>query len=197
MRRAILLVATMALTVLMASGVALAVTKIGTDGPDTLKGTNGADNLIGKGGNDTLFSLRGRDNLLGGPGKDIVIGGNERRTLGGEKNLAGGSGNDRVGGGSGSDNIVGGDGNDYLPDGEFTNAVKDTISGGSGNDVIDPINKPGVKDIVSCGPGFDRVLADRQDLVAPDCEKVSVGLGSADAFYDSVPESFWDGLPEF
>lgn len=54
-----------------------------------------------------------------------------------------------------------------------------------------------MKDIVSCGPGFDRVLADRQDLVAPDCEKVSVGLGSADAFYDSVPESFWDGLPEF
>ena len=64
MRRAILMVATMALTLLVASGVALAVTKIGTNGPDTLKGTNGDDNLIGKGGNDILFALRGRDNLL-------------------------------------------------------------------------------------------------------------------------------------
>jgi hypothetical protein len=49
LRRAILLVATMVLTVLVASGVALAVTKIGTDGPDTLRGTNGNDKLIGKG----------------------------------------------------------------------------------------------------------------------------------------------------
>ena len=83
MRRTIVLVATMALTLLVASGVALAVTKIGTNGPDTLRGTNGADNLIGKGGNDKLYALRGRDNLLGGPGKDLVFGGTERRPLGG------------------------------------------------------------------------------------------------------------------
>jgi hypothetical protein len=41
MRRTILLLSTMALCLLVASGVALAVTKIGTDGPDTLRGTNG------------------------------------------------------------------------------------------------------------------------------------------------------------
>ena len=41
MRRTILLMAPMALTLLVASGVALAVTKIGTNGPDTLRGTNG------------------------------------------------------------------------------------------------------------------------------------------------------------
>jgi hypothetical protein len=46
MRRTILLLASMALTLLVASGVALAVTRIGTDGPDTLRGTNGADNLV-------------------------------------------------------------------------------------------------------------------------------------------------------
>ena len=40
MRRTMLLLATMTLTLLVASGVALAVTKIGTDGPDTLRGTN-------------------------------------------------------------------------------------------------------------------------------------------------------------
>jgi Ca2+-binding RTX toxin-like protein len=82
MRRAILMVATMSLTLLVASGVALAVTKIGTDGPDTLKGTNGADNLIGKGGNDDLFAMRGNDSLLGGSGRDAVLGGNEVRPLG-------------------------------------------------------------------------------------------------------------------
>ena len=66
MRRAILLVAMMALTLLAASGVALAVNKIGTNGPDTLKGTNGADNLLGRGGNDIIYALAGNDNLLGG-----------------------------------------------------------------------------------------------------------------------------------
>jgi hypothetical protein len=49
MRRTILLLATMALTLLVASGVALAVTKVGTkvgtNGPLTLRGTNRADNL--------------------------------------------------------------------------------------------------------------------------------------------------------
>jgi len=44
----------MALTLLVASGVALAVTKLGTNGPDTLRGTNGYDNLLGKGANDEL-----------------------------------------------------------------------------------------------------------------------------------------------
>ena len=41
MRRTIVLVVTMALTLMVASGVALAVTKIGTDGHDNLKGTKG------------------------------------------------------------------------------------------------------------------------------------------------------------
>ena len=49
MRRTILLVATMALTLMVASGVAWAVTKVGTDGHDFLWGTNGSDNLIGRG----------------------------------------------------------------------------------------------------------------------------------------------------
>jgi hypothetical protein len=40
MRRALLLVAMMAVSLLLASGVALAVTKIGTDGPDTLSTPN-------------------------------------------------------------------------------------------------------------------------------------------------------------
>src|SRR3712207_4790242 len=79
-RRAILLFTMMAVTLVVTSGVALAVTKIGSNGPDTLRGTNGDDNLFGKGGNDTLFGLNGKDNLVGGTGKDIVASGDERRS---------------------------------------------------------------------------------------------------------------------
>jgi hypothetical protein len=55
MRRIILLVASLALTLLVASGVALAVNKVGTNGPDHLNGTNGDDNLVGLGGDDELL----------------------------------------------------------------------------------------------------------------------------------------------
>ena len=201
MRRTILLLATMALTLLVASGVALAVNKIGTDGPDTLRGTNGADTLIGKGANDILLALAGNDTLLGGPGKDLVNGGSLAEPLGGNKNLVGGDGNDAIQGGLGSDTMVGGDGNDYMFGGDFGDfappAAKDTLSAGAGNDVIDIFNKPAGKDVVACGSGFDRVLADRADVVAPDCERVFVGVRETDAYRASVPPSFFEGLPPF
>jgi Ca2+-binding RTX toxin-like protein len=123
----------MALTLLVASGVALAVTKIGTNGPDILRGTNGADNLLGKGGNDGLFGLGGSDNLLGGEGKDWVLGGNERRALGGDKNLVGGPGNDGVLGGEGSDNLLGGSGNDDV----YGHTGSDSAVGEEGRDLVD------------------------------------------------------------
>jgi hypothetical protein len=214
MRRTIVLLASMALTLLVASGVALAVTKIGTDGPDNLMGTNKADNLVGVGGNDKLYALGGRDNLLGGVGKDVVFGGNEQLDLsGGHKILVGGSGNDFVNGGKGSDNLLGDEGNDFLGDGvlcdkgtscETPETSKDTLSGGDGNDVILVDNEPAAKDVVVCGGGFDRVLADRADIVAPDCEKVVVVRGSLEdierqerRFFESIPQSFFAGLPQF
>ncbi|MDQ5828189.1 MAG: hypothetical protein M3441_29125, partial [Chloroflexota bacterium] len=89
MRRAILVLTVMAATLVVASGLAWAVNKVGTNGPDTLRGTNGADNLLGRGGNDVLYGLGGRDNLLGEEGKDWVLGGNEEEPLGGDKNLVG------------------------------------------------------------------------------------------------------------
>ena len=198
-KRAILVVATIALTLFAASGVALAVTRIGTDGPDTLRGTNGNDQLAGKGGNDTLLALAGNDTLLGGPGKDIVNGGNLARPFGGDKTLVGGGGNDAVQGGLGPDNLLAQEGNDFLLGGEFgPPAEKDNLSAGAGNDVIDVVNKPAGMDLVSCGGGFDRVLADRVDVVAPDCEKVFIGERNFEAFIASIPESFWEGLnPRF
>jgi Ca2+-binding RTX toxin-like protein len=202
MRRVVLVLAAMALALLLASGVALAVTKIGTDGPDTLTGTNGNDNLLGKGGNDILFSLAGRDNLLGGPGKDIVLGENERfNSSRGDKNLEGGPGNDIVVGGRGSDNVLGDAGNDFLVDGPTREFSLDKVLGGDGNDVFLVDNVPAAKDIATCGGGFDRILADRKDLVAPDCERVRIVHGSREEvlqqeneFLASVPQSFFEGL---
>jgi RTX calcium-binding nonapeptide repeat (4 copies) len=175
---------------------------IGTNGPDTLIGTNKADNLIGRGGNDILFSLAGRDNLLGGRGKDIVLGENERlNSSGGDKNLKGGPGNDIVVGGRGSDNVLGDAGNDFLVDGPTREFSLDKVSGGDGNDVFLVENAPAAKDIATCGGGFDRILADRKDLVAPDCERVRIARGSReevlrqeDRFLASVPRSFCRGL---
>jgi hypothetical protein len=133
MRRVILLLAVMAATLVVVSGVALAVNKVGTNGPDTLRGTNGDDNLVGRGGNDDLFGLGGNDNLLGGEGKDWVLGGNERRPFGGDKNLDGGPGNDGVLGGDGSDKMVGGSGNDLV----YGHTGSDDITGDGGRDLVD------------------------------------------------------------
>jgi Ca2+-binding RTX toxin-like protein len=196
MRRTIVLLATMALTVLVASGVALAVAKIGGPGPDTLRGTNGADNLLGKGGNDKLYALRGRDNLLGGSGKDLVLGGTARRPLGGDKNLGGGPGNDVVFGGRGSDNILGETGNDLVQDVDaLSDFSTDKLSTGDGNDVVGIYNDPAFKDVVTCGSGFDRVFADKKDTVAPDCERVADEGSEFERLGNSIPESFWEGLP--
>ncbi len=237
MRRVILLLALMAATLVVASGVALAVNKVGTNGPDTLRGTNGDDNLVGLGGNDDLFGLGGRDNLLGGEGKDWVLGGNERRPLGGDKNLVGGPGNDGVFGGKGSDNLLGGSGNDFvaggndsdsavgdegrnlvngergsdrvvggegpdwLVDGPFRETDKDTLSGGDGDDVFFVDNRPATRDIVTCGGGFDRVAADTEDEVAPDCEEVDTGPTAGEDLFEQLEElgffEIFEGLAPF
>jgi|SRR5829696_5415050 len=232
MRRLFLLLVAITVTLVVASGMALAVNKLGTDGPDALRGTNGADNLLGEGAQDDIFGLGGSDNLLGGEGKDWVLGGNERRPLGGDKNLVGGSGNDGVLGGRGSDTVLGSSGNDlvdgdkgsdravvggegrdlingwtgsdrmlgegggdYLVDCNLGEASKDDVlSGEDGDDILVGDHVPAVKDIVSCGGGFDRVMADSKDVVADDCEKVRVVHGSKaevreqdNAFIESLP----------
>jgi Ca2+-binding RTX toxin-like protein len=205
MRRIIFLFIAMALALVLASGVAWAVNKVGTDGPDTLRGTNGDDNLLGKGGNDVLYSLAGRDNLLGGPGKDCLLCvTRENRFFAGDKNLYGGPGNDFIWAGKGSDNVVGGEGNDLLSDDGVREFSKDNLSGGPGNDVIDVLHYRSARDRVVCGSGFDRVAANRQDVVAPDCEKVVVFRGGTRSEYfdvligfyeETVPPNFYEGMP--
>ena len=200
MRRTVLLVAVVAACLVMASGVALAVNKVGTNGNDVLKGTNKADNLVGLGGQDDLYGKDGSDNLAGGDGNDNVLGGGfELRAGSGDKNLAGGEGNDNVVGGKGSDNVVGGDGNDLLSETDVSlrEDSRDKLAGGDGGDVIQVFNEPAFKDLVSCGDGFDRVMADGKDAVAKDCERVFVGRDSFDEFFDSIPRDFFRELPPF
>jgi len=205
MRRAILLLTVMIAALVLGSGIALAVNMVGTQGRDFLKGTDGADHLVGKGENDRIFSLGGKDHLIGGPGKDWVWGGSRRSlhgdlpvhytSSGGEKHLVGGSGNDVLWGGKGSDNAVGNSGNDLLIGGEYHHPVKDTLSGGGGNDVFSVDNDPAGKDIVRCGGGYDWVFADRKDVVASNCEKVGDRVSEYDEVGNSIPQSFWKSLP--
>jgi hypothetical protein len=63
--------------------------------------------------------------------------------------------------------------------------------------VIDVINIPAGKDVVTCNGGDDIVLADRADVVAPNCETVFVGEEEIDAYFASIPEGFFPGLPPF
>ncbi len=100
MRRALLLVSTMTLMLLLAAGVALAVTTqcqaqvdcIGTKKADTLNGSSGFDLMFGRGRGDTLkgfggsnslFGQAGGDRLFGGPEFDYLIGGAGRDELDG------------------------------------------------------------------------------------------------------------------
>jgi hypothetical protein len=99
--------------------------------------------------------------------------------------------------------VVGGKGDDLLSDDTFRELSKDNFSGGPGNDVIDVLHYVSARDRVECGGGFDRVAADRKDVVAPDCEKVVVFRGGMlseyfdvlEGFYESIPSNFYEGLP--
>jgi hypothetical protein len=53
----------------------------------------------------------------------------------------------------------------------FGSLLADKIRAFAGNDLVHA--RDGVRDEVSCGPGRDRVLADRRDRIARDCERVS------------------------
>ena len=167
---------------------------LGGAGKDWVLGGNeripfgGEKNLKGESGNDGVVGGIGSDNALGGSGDDFVLGDD------GSDRVVGEEGRDLLFGGRGADHIVGQEGDDWLVEGDLRNFSKDTLSGGEGDDIFAVDNVPAVKDIVSCGRGFDRVIADRKDVVARDCERVRVVRGSEaevlrqeEAFYESIP----------
>lgn len=73
---------------------------------------------------------------------------------------------DRVTGGKGNDRLFGLRGNDVLVGGKG----RDILHGGPGNDRLS--TRDGERDLVACGPGRDRVLADQLDKPRRDCEVV-------------------------
>jgi Ca2+-binding RTX toxin-like protein len=134
-----------------------------TGGDDLLNGTEKADTIFGLGGNDVILGLGGNDLLDGGPGDDNLDGGSGRDKLKGQKGddtLTGGPGDDVLIGGPGKDKLNGGKGNDTL----IGNAGKDSLIGGPGNDTINA--RDGVGELVKCGPGRDKVRADRKDRLS-------------------------------
>jgi Ca2+-binding RTX toxin-like protein len=61
MRRTILLLALMGLTLALCSAIALAAVKVGTDADEKIVGTDGNDQINGKGGKDDLRGKAGND----------------------------------------------------------------------------------------------------------------------------------------
>jgi len=91
MKKAILLLAAMAVALGLASGMALAATIVGTDRDETFLGTAYADTIRAKGGADEVRRRGDPDQLYGNAGRDKIYGG-----FGKGDRLHGGRGNDRL-----------------------------------------------------------------------------------------------------
>jgi Ca2+-binding RTX toxin-like protein len=114
MRKTVLLLASMGLAVLLASGLVLAAPKgvtitrcsagvpcVGTSGPDMIYGTEFSDEISALGGDDKIIPYAEDDRVLAGDGNDEV-----RHSVGGDY-IEGGSGADTLRGGFGIDTIYG------------------------------------------------------------------------------------------
>ena len=155
---------------LIATPMNIQVIAYGGTGADDLRGGERGDILSGGAGIDGLRGSLGRDQLRGGDGADVMQGGAaDDRMLGSGKsdNLTGDAGDDLLNGGGGPDYLEGSGG-------------RDEIIGARGNDRIvsstggSLLSYDGVADVVKCGPGFDRVAADRKDRLSG-CERVTFG----------------------
>ena len=133
-RRVILLLSAMAIMVVVAAGVALAVSHTFNEQPNNCAGraTNANDRFAMGGGNDACNGRGGNDGIFGDHGADRLGGGD------GADHLVGDTGADRVGGGRGhdflnvSDNVRGNDSINCGPG--VDQAVKDTGDTSTGCD---------------------------------------------------------------
>ena len=191
MRRTILLLATMAMTLLMASGVALAATIhcpndpssgspatylycYGTSLADTMFGSDLSDVMYAKGGADTMHGYGSGDYLQGDKGSDHLYG-----DAGADYSLWGGAydygtvnspytdtSDDYVHGGSGNDQMTG----------VYAQGGVDRLYGEGGNDIIGSSQRadafsPVTKEIIDCGSGAsDEVYFDKGVDVVTNCE---------------------------
>jgi hypothetical protein len=139
------------------TGTAPGTRLLGLEGNDRLTGSPGADCIDGGPGNDRIAGLAGADTLEGAAGRDTVTGGT------GADVLSGGLGPDTLSGGAGPDRLV-----DVAKSYEPGFASATRVAAGPGADRVDIAN--GARDSVHCGPGRDRVVADREDRLEG-CER--------------------------
>jgi endoglycosylceramidase len=150
----------------LATGEA-ALQVVGTRRSELLVGSRGKDVIVCGAGNDRAVGRAGADIIRCGPGADRISAGD------GADRAYGGSGADRIRAGEGRDRAYGGPGADLVAGG----AGPDLLSGGSGLDRFsggphgDRLSaRDGRRELLRCGTGRDRVVADRRDRLARDCE---------------------------
>lgn len=116
---------------------------------------------FGGAGNDFLMGTENPDTLRGGPGDDKVWG------SGGRDSLFGDAGADEL---TGFGLLDGASGNDTLhafyPSGK--KAYSTRIRGGAGKDSVNAYNQ--VRDVIDCGKGPDRAVADSRKDREKGCE---------------------------
>jgi Ca2+-binding RTX toxin-like protein len=105
-----------------------------------------AETLTGNDRDNRLIGSNGRDSISGGGGDDLIKG---LRSI---------------------DSLNGGRGNDDIFAGPRNERARDTVVAADGNDFIYVRNRPAAKDVVNCGSGRDRVIADSEDVLSG-CER--------------------------
>ena len=98
--------------------------------------------------------------LTGNDRDNRLIGSNQRDSI------SGGGGDDLIKGLRSIDSLNGGEGNDDIFAGPRDESARDTVVGGRGNDFVQVFNRPAAKDVVNCGAGRDRVVADSRDVLS-------------------------------
>jgi Ca2+-binding RTX toxin-like protein len=144
MRRAVLLWLTvMGVTLILASGIALAAVVQCVPGQQC-NGTGQADQITGTGGPDMIFAEGGDDTVKAGAGNDQITGDGDTPANDGEDTIFGGPGDDEFGAFGRSDTLEGGSGNDNI---HAVDGVKDDIDCGRGSS--DQVDFDGGTDAVS------------------------------------------------
>jgi Ca2+-binding RTX toxin-like protein len=130
-------------------------------GASCLDGTDGPDLLVGTVHGDLFIAGSGADTIRAGDGENTI------QAQWGNDDIRSGSGPDFVDAGAGNDTILTGAGSDHIIPGPGT----DTVYAGRGDDYI--YGNDGQRDVIDCGPGDDRVRADKIDVLHH-CEHVYI-----------------------
>ncbi len=127
------------------------LTAVDRDGLSRTRSVEIRPAIVGTADGERLVGTELRDVFYASGGDDRIVG------LGGDDDAFGGPGADVLVGGRGGDRLVGGPGRDVLRGGRDS----DRILAGDGR-----------RDLVDCGAGADRVVADARDRVSHTCESV-------------------------